>query len=739
MSRKRSDGRSNRPYRESARLQSNRGQRVRRRRLPPLSFTRKMQKKLAVIFIIVLLALLGLNYQITKIQKENGEQYAKQVLSQQGYSSASIPYRRGDITDVNGTILATSEEVYNVIIDAKQLLEKDSYLEPTLAALESCFGDKLDIQAIRTHVSEKPESQYYVAAKKLTKDEIRDFEALLKDRKNNPDIAGVWFEKDYVRRYPYDTLACDLLGFTVSGNQGVWGIEEYYNDTLNGINGREYGYLNEDSELQKTVKEAEDGKTVVSTIDANIQKIVEDKLKEFNELHANEAREGLGSKNSAVIVMDPDSGELLAMAGYPAFNLNNPRDLMVSGLYSQEEIDAMDDTELGEAYYSLWRNYCISDGYEPGSTVKTLTISAGLETGKVRDGDPWTCVGSLEVGDHTIHCSNVWGHGVLTTDQALMKSCNAALMQMAMRIGNDDFMKYMDVFNLGKKTGIDLPGEAAGLKSRADEMTITDLAAYSFGQGYNTTMVQVASAFCSVVNGGTYYQPHVVKEIVDRNGATVKSVEPVVMKRTVSEQTSETMKRYLYHVVAGDGVMTGTGGTAAVEGYRIGGKTGTAEKLPRDKKNYVISFIGAAPIDDPQVVVYVVIDEPNVEDQAHSTYAQEVFASIMKDILPYMNIYPTESVTQEQPAEGQEEEAAKEEAAGESDESDQQKVVVTETGRVIDGLNIDPEYAAEHNLDPNTGEPLDGRSVLPDGYSGVADNDEDTMTGDEKDALDPNQ
>ena len=185
--------------------------------------------------------------------------------------------------------------------------------------------------------------------------------------------------------------------------------------------------------------------------------------------------------------------------------------------------------------------------------------------------------------------------------------------------------------------------------------------------------------------------------------------------------------------------MTGTGGTAAVEGYRIGGKTGTAEKLPRDKKNYVISFIGAAPIDDPQVVVYVVIDEPNVEDQAHSTYAQEVFASIMKEILPYMNIYPTESVTQEQPAEGQEEEAAKEGDAGESDENGQQKVVVTETGRVIDGLNIDPEYAAEHNLDPNTGEPLDGRSVLPDGYSGVADNDEDTMTGDEKDALDPNQ
>lgn len=691
-----------------------------------------MQKKLAVTFIMILLALLGLNYQVTKIQKENGEQYAKQVLSQQGYASATIPYRRGDITDSRGTILATSEEVYNVIIDAKQINDKEQYMEPTMTALADCFGDVLDVQAIRTHVTEKPKNQYYVAAKKLTKDQVRDFEAVLEDRKNNPDVVGVWFEKEYVRRYPYDTMACDLLGFTVSGNVGVWGIEEYYNNTLNGINGREYGYLNEDSELQKTVKSAEDGKTVVSTIDANIQKIVEEKLREFNELHANEARDGLGSKNSAVIVMDPNNGEVLAMAGYPVFNLNNPKDLMVSGLYSEEEVAAMDEKALGEAYYKLWRNYCISDGFEPGSVVKPLTISAGLETGKVRDGDGFTCVGKLHVGEHDIRCSNLYGHGLLSTEQSLMKSCNAALMQMGMRIGNDDFMKYLDIFNIGKRTGIDLPGEAAGLKRAPDEMTITDLAAYSFGQGFNSTMIQVASAFCSVINGGTYYEPHVVKKIVNSNGATVQSVNPVVMKRTVSEHTSQLLKRYLHHTVSGDGIMSGTGGSAAVEGYRIGGKTGTAEKLPRDKTNYVISFIGAAPIDNPQVVVYVVVDEPNVAEQAHSTYAQEIFSSIMAEILPYMNIYPTEAI------EGAQEEDSEEAAGGEDSEGEapaQQKVVVTEGGRVIDGMNIDPQYAAENNLDPNTGEPLDGQSVLPDGYTGVADHPEETITNDEQDAL----
>ena len=719
------------------------GRRPRRRR-EPLKFTGKMKRKLAVTFFVILLALLGIGYQITRIQRENGEQYAKQVLSRRGYSSSTLPYKRGDITDTNGTILATSEEVYNLIIDAKQMLEKDSYLEPTLAALSQCFGDTvdstgatIDIAAIRQHVADKPDNQYYVAAKKLTKDQISAFEELMADKKNNPDISGVWFEKDYVRRYPYSTLASDLLGFTVSGNQGVWGIEEYYNSTLNGVNGREYGYLNENSELERTVKSAQDGKTVVSTIDANIQTIVETKLREFNEQHANEAREGLGSKVSAAIVMDPNTGAVLAMAEYPNFDLNNPRDLSVTGLYTDEEIAAMDDKALGEAYYSIWRNHCISDGFEPGSTMKPMTIAAGLETGKVRDGDGFTCVGILHVGEHDIRCSNRYGHGYLTTDQALMKSCNAALMTMGMRIGVDDFRKYMTIFNIGNRTGIDLPGEAAGLVLDADAMTITDLAANSFGQGFNTTMIQMVSAFSSIVNGGTYYQPHVVKKILDSSGATVETIQPQVMKRTVSQKTAETLRTYLYHVIAGDGVMTGTGSAAGVEGYKIGGKTGTAEKIPRDKKNYVVSFLGAAPIDNPQVVLYVVVDEPNVAEQSHSTYAQEIFSSIMKEMLPYMNIYPTEAVTStpEDPAEGDTtaEDTAAEDTA--EDTANDNKVIVTETGRVIDGMHIDPEYAAANNLDPNTGESLDQESVLPDGYTGSADSEEDTVTKSEEAAM----
>lgn len=727
--------------------------RNRRRKKRPFVFTGKMQRKLAAVFIVVLLALLGLNYQITRIQKENGTQYAQTVLSQQGYSSSTIPYKRGDISDTNGTVLATSEEVYNLIIDAKQLNEQEnllgdtktdeegnnlSYVEATLGAISTYFPD-IDTEAIRTLLTEKPDNQYYVAAKQLTKDQIRDFEAEMEAEGSR--ITGVWFETEYLRKYPYSTLACDLLGFTVSGNVGLWGIEEYYNETLNGVNGREYGYVNEDSEVQRTVKDAEDGKNVISTIDVNIQSIVEKHIQEFNEAHANEFREGLGSTSTAVIVMDPNDGAVLAMADYPVFDLNNPRDLTVSGLYTQEEIDAMDEDALGEAYYSIWRNSCISDGIEPGSTVKPFTVAAGLETGKLSDGDGFTCVGTLHVGDHDISCSNIYGHGYLTTGQALMKSCNSALMQMAERIGIEDFRNYMRIYNFGQKTGIDLPGEAAGLLLDASEMTVTDLATYSFGQGFTGTMIQVASGFCSLINGGTYYQPRVVEKIVDGSGATVQTMEPVVMKKTISENTSAQIREYLYETVAGDGVMTGTGATAAVEGYRIGGKTGTAEKLPRDKTNYIVSFIGAAPIDDPQVLVYVVIDEPNVEDQAHSTYAQEIFQKIMAEILPYMNIFPTEETTADSGETAEADagsadstaEDTQEDAEGTSQEP--QTVVVTESGRVIDGMNIDPEYAAEHNLDPNTGEPLEPQSVLPEGYTGAADGTEDTLTDTQEEML----
>ncbi len=343
-------------------------------------FTIKMQKKLVVLFLFVLLAFAGLSARLIWINREDGERYTKQVLSQQSYDSITLPYKRGDIVDANGTKLAVSEKVYNLIIDAKVMLDKEAYLEPTMEALSSCFA--LDMGVIREYVASHPTSSWYVAAKKLSYDEVAPFKAM---QSENSNIRGVWFEEEYKRVYPYGTLACDVIGFTVPDNIGTFGLEEYYNDVLNGSTGREYGYLNDDANLERTVKPAEDGYTIHSTIDVYIQSVVEKYFQKFNEEHANTVREGLGAQNLGCIIMDVDSGEILAMAGYPVFDLNNPRDLSVSGLYSEETIAALEaeGTKM-DALNELWRNYCIFNTTKQfSSPTKAFMISPTRVVGVV--------------------------------------------------------------------------------------------------------------------------------------------------------------------------------------------------------------------------------------------------------------------------------------------------------------------------------------------------------------------
>lgn len=621
-----------------------------------------MQKKLAVLFVIIMLALIGLSFRITQIHAQNGEKYAKQVLSQQEYDSRVLPYKRGDIVDSKGTIIATSEKVYNVIVDCKLILSSEKYIEPTVAALVKCFG--VDESELRKTIEEKSKSHYYVMQKQLSYEEIQDFVVMMNDRENNPNIKGVWFEEEYLRKYPYSTLASDLIGFAAKDNVGFWGIEEYYSDTLNGTNGREYGYLNDDSNLERTIKPATDGNTVMSTIDVNIQNIVEKHIKIFNETH-NFDESGRGSKNTAVIIMNPNTGEILAEASYPNFDLNEPYDL--SGLYTEEEINAMDSNAKMEALNALWRNFCISDTFEPGSTAKPFTVAAGLETGKLTGNETYVCDGAETVGGHRIRCVKRSGHGLETIEQAIMNSCNDALMQMSYSIGIEVFTKYQSIFGFGKKTNIDLPGEvnAANLMYTEETMTPVDLATNSFGQNFNITMTQLAAGFSSLINGGYYYQPHVVNKIIDANGGTVKTINPVLLKQTISSATSEKVKQYLYMTV-----QEGTGKSAKVDGYSMGGKTGTAEKTPRRQGKYLVSFIGYAPADKPEVVIYVVIDEPNIENQAQSSMATTLAKDIMTEVLPYMNIFPDQEMT-EDGAEESAAETAPEETAQAVEEEDQ--------------------------------------------------------------------
>lgn len=618
---------------------------AKRKRKPWLKFLKRMQKKLIVMFGCIALLLIGLIGRLMYIEHTSGDKYEKIVLSQQEYDSQTIPYQRGDIVDSKGTVLATSIAVYNVVLDCYVMTSKENYIAPTIAALTQCFPD-ITSEELYGYATEKKDSRYIVLKKKVSYDEIQPFVEMQeatdeKGKQLNPDIKGVWFEKEYERQYPYGALASSVVGFTTSGNLGINGIEQHYNDVLNGVDGREYGYLNTDNNFEKTIKAARNGNTVVATIDANIQSVVEKKIAEFNEAYTGNYREeDAGASHVGVLIMDPNNGDVLAMANYPNYDASNPRDL--SAYYTEEELASMDEDAQLNALNQIWQNFCTTYTYEPGSTAKPFTVAAGLETGTISTGDTYYCDGYEELGGHTIHCVNRSGHGMETLEQTLMNSCNDALMQMSYKIGKDNFTKYQQIFGFGQRTNIDLPGEARTntLIFNADNMGPVDLATNAFGQNFNTTMIQLATAYCSLVNGGNLYQPRVVKRITDENGNTIEEKSPTLLRETISKSTGDALKQYMYSTVT-----SGTGATAKVDGYSMGGKTGTAQKAGRDGVNYLVSFIGFAPVEDPQLVIYCVVDEPNAEEQFHSTFAQNIVREILEEVLPYMNIYRDEEVT----------------------------------------------------------------------------------------------
>lgn len=603
-------------------------------------FPKRMQKKLVLVFMFTILAFVLFLGKAIKIVATKGEDYKKAVLDQQQNNSRVIPFKRGDILDANGTKLATSERVYNVILDAKVLLSgKEEELakskEQTVEALETCF--EIDKKTVYTVLEEKSESRYNVLKKGVSYKQYQAFEKLKKDTKNYGNLKGVWLEEDYVRTYPYNTLASDLIGFTASGNVGNGGLEASYNDILNGTDGREYGYFGETSSVEKIVKEATDGKSLVTSIDLNLQSIIEKHIREFNEEHKNGPNKtGLGSKNTAVIAMRPGTGEVLAMASYPNFDLNNPRDL--SGLFSEEQLKNMSEEDKVKELNKLWRNFCVSDTYEPGSTMKPFTIAAGLENGTLKGSETYVCPGYLDVGKWRIKCNKKDGHGTQTLKQAIANSCNVALMHVGAAIGPEEFSKYQHIFGFGEYTGIDLPGEASTdkLLFAPDKMGNADLATNAFGQNFNVTMLQLAAGFNSLINGGNYYEPHVVKQIRDADGNVIENKTPVLTKKTISEETSKLLRTYMESTVT-----EGTAKAAQVPGYAIGCKTGTAEKYPRNHGKNLISFIGYAPQENPEIMLYVVIDEPNVENQANSSYAIKLAQKIMAEAFPYMKITKT--------------------------------------------------------------------------------------------------
>ncbi len=603
--------------------------RRRRRRGKPKHFNRKMRITVFLVFCVCLFTFGVLLFKIYRINSKDGDRYRKEALSQQSYTNAVLNYQRGDVKDRNNTTLAVSVRKYDLVLEPRTLGKDEKKKQATVDAIAKTFGVASSV--VEEVIQKKPNSMYehIDSLKELPAKKVDKFKKQIKKER----LEGVWFEEVYKRNYPLKTVGASIIGFMNSNNQGTYGVEEQYNSVLNGTTGREYGYFDSNMNLQRTIKEAKDGNSVVLTIDANVQKIIEDEIADFQ-------KNGTGAKTIAMMVMNPKNGEILAMASNSTFDLNDPQNL--ASMYSEQKIAAMTDKEKNENLLSMWSNFCVGSAYEPGSTFKPFTIAAALDENIISGKSTFQCNGVKKVADREIHCSNRNGHGMLDLRHALMESCNAALMDIGLGLGRNKFSKYNKLYGFGQRTGVDLPGETSGLIHTKEELNPVELATSSFGQTQTVTMVQMLSGFSSLINGGNYYQPHLVKEIQNSNGDVVKTIDPVVVKRTTSEDTSSKLRSYLKSTVE-----EGTAAPAQVKGYSIGGKTGTAEKRPVSAKKYLVSFIGCEPAEDPEVAYYVIIDEPHVKDQAHSTYATEFSSKVMKRVLPFLGQYASSSQTKQ--------------------------------------------------------------------------------------------
>lgn len=604
-----------------------------------------MRRKLAFTFSVIMLALLVLTAVAAIKATDHNDEYSKKVLAQMGYDSQTIPYQRGKITDANGVVLATNKVTYNLILDPSIITSNEETIAgPTIRALAEVYGEKTGFSEAELEkvIYADKDATYIRYQKGLTEEERVAFVEYQESVNTNMEIKdwikGVWFETEYERVYPYGSTACDLIGFSsMGGSVGNYGIEQYYNDWLIGTNGRITGYLNQDSLSEVSVHEAVDGNTVVTTIDLKLQQILEENVKEFWET--------TGAKNLAVIAMDPNSGQLLASVTAPTFDLNDPAaddfTYEIEDYLTAEELAVLspekaDETARSRALDALWKNYITTTVYEPGSTMKPLTVASALEEGLVNADSMFMCTNSETIDGVPIQC-HVYpaAHYQVSLKNAVVWSCNPALMQISYKFSASLFSKYQEFWGFGAKTGIDLPYEEAGLLKDSESMTTIDKATNAFGQNMNVSIVQMAAAYSALINGGTYYQPYVVKQILNADGEIVKNIEPTVVKQTVSSYTSNFLKEAMREVLTSSSYWTKRSEYGDFEEYPVGGKTGTAEKYPRGNGKYVVSLASFEPYDDPNLFIMVVIDEPNVEDQSGGGHTTLLANRIWHDVIEY--------------------------------------------------------------------------------------------------------
>lgn len=581
---------------------------------------------MAVLGVLVFLILV---IKLFSLQILRHDELEAKALDQQTRST-EVAATRGTIYDRNGNIMAISATAETVFLSPlemdRALSDKDNPVDWTKDSVAQKLSEILEInkEGILKKM-ERTDSQYEVLKLRVEEDVADQIRTFI----NDEGVVGVYMVTDAKRYYPYATLASQIIGFVGTDNYGLYGLEARYNDVLDGETGLVvstkdptgsdmlYGY--------EQYYKAQNGSDIVLTLDATVQYYVEKALSEM--VTSTEAQGATG------IVMDVETGAVLAMASSPTYDLNDPSAVYESRLASLVKDGQLD---LADAQLRQWRNRAINDTYEPGSTFKVLTLAAALEEGVIDENTTFDCTGSIHVLDATIHCSNRAGHGHQTLEQTAGNSCNPAFITYGLRLGTEKFYRYMKDFGLVNGSGIDLEGEALGIFAPQETASELDLACYAFGQNFNTTPVALISAQAACINGGYLHTPYVVERVVDSEGNVLSSHDSTPVRQVVSEETSALVRRCLEYVVS-----SGTGRNGQVHGYRIGGKTGTADK--GNTGEVVLSFMCFAPADDPKYIMLLTLDSPTGEGRGGGGTVAPYASRIMGEILPYLGVEPSYS------------------------------------------------------------------------------------------------
>lgn len=563
------------------------------------------RKKILVVFLCAVIIIAGLAGRLVYLMVFDAEYYQEKAEALHE-REREIKAARGEIVDTNGTVLATNRTVCTISVIYNQVKEPEKVIAALSKELE------MDEEAVRSKV-EKVSSMERVKTNvdKKTGDRIREME-----------LEGVKVDEDFKRFYPYNELASKVLGFTGGDNQGIIGLEVKYEEYLKGKNGTiltttDARGIELDGVAEDRVEPVA-GNTLRISLDCNIQM--------YAQQMAEKVMEEKQADKVAILLMNPQNGEILAMVNVPEFNLNDPFTLNTGNG------EGMPDEKKQDALNQMWRNGCINDTYEPGSTFKVITAASCLEEGVVSLNDNFSCPGYKIVEDRKIRCHKVGGHGAETFVKGIQNSCNPVFIEIGLRLGTDNFYKYFEQFGLMGMTGVDLPGEAGTIMHKKENVGQVELATMSFGQSFQITPMQLATTVASLVNGGERITPHFGVSVLDRDGEEVKRFKYGNRKRIVSKETSETMKMLLESVVS-----EGSGKNAYVKGYHIGGKTATSQTLPRSANKYISSFVGFAPADNPQILGMCVIYNPQGVYYG-GTIAAPVIKNIFENVLPYLGI-----------------------------------------------------------------------------------------------------